>query len=246
MLRKEENSSGRILKITPEGTITPLIENLPSTGDHHTNGPAIGPDGALYFAVGTFTNSGVIGEDNADFGWLARYPQASDIPCRDITLKGENYTSKNPLTSDRNDTAVTGAFSPFGTATRKGQVISGKIPCSGSVLKTPIDGGDVELVAWGFRNPFGLAFSPDGQLYVTENSYDDRGSRPVFGTGDLLWKVISGRWYGWPDFHGRFPLDRRSPRSSRQGASAAFTRRRSERSHRAGRLAWSSFLFKRF
>lgn len=44
-----------------------------------------------------------------------------------------------------------------------------------------------------------MAWGPDGELYVTENQYDVRGSRPIFGTGDLLWRVIPGRWYGWPD-----------------------------------------------
>jgi glucose/arabinose dehydrogenase len=44
-----------------------------------------------------------------------------------------------------------------------------------------------EVVAWGFlRNPFGLAFAPDGSLYVSENAFDDRGSRPVWGTADVL------------------------------------------------------------
>ena len=33
-----------------------------------------------------------------------------------------------------------------------------------------------------------------------------RGSRPVFGSGDVLWKVEPGTWYGWPDFHGARPL----------------------------------------
>jgi glucose/arabinose dehydrogenase len=68
------------------------------------------------------------------------------------------------------------------------------------------DGGSPELVAWGFRNPFGLAFSPDGVLYVTDNGYDDRGSRPVWGTGDLLWAGKEGTWYGWPDYSGGHPL----------------------------------------
>lgn len=193
---------GRILKITPDGTITPLIENLPSMGDHHTNGPAIGPDGSIYFMVGTFTNSGIVGEDNAQYGWLARYPEAHDIPCRDITLSGTNYISPDPRTPDPKDTAATGAFSPFGVPTLKGQVISGKVPCSGALLRISTNGGEAELIAWGFRNPFGIAFSPDGQLFVSENSYDVRGSRPVFGTGDLLWRVEEGRWYGWPDYHG--------------------------------------------
>jgi glucose/arabinose dehydrogenase len=62
------------------------------------------------------------------------------------------------------------------------------------------------LVAWGFRNPFGLAVGPDGSLFVTDNGYDDRGSRPAWGTADLLWKVQPGLWYGWPDYSGGEPL----------------------------------------
>lgn len=69
-------------------------------------------------------------------------------------------------------------------------------------MRTRLGGGSLELVAWGFRNPFGLAFAPDGRLYVTDNAYDKRGSRPVFGAGDQLFVVEQGRWYGWPDYHG--------------------------------------------
>jgi glucose/arabinose dehydrogenase len=76
------------------------------------------------------------------------------------------------------------------------------LPCTGSILRVPADGGALELVAWGFRNPFGLAFAGDGTLYATDNGYDDRGSRPVWGAPDLLWSVETGRWYGWPDFSG--------------------------------------------
>jgi hypothetical protein len=56
-----EAPRGRILRVTPDGQLTPLVSSLPSLGDHHTNGPAIGPDGSLYFSVGTATNSGVVG-----------------------------------------------------------------------------------------------------------------------------------------------------------------------------------------
>ncbi len=193
---------GRILRITPEGTMTPLVEGLPSMGDHQTNGPVMGPDGWLYFGVGTFTNAGIAGEDNVKFGWLGRFPYRHDIPCRDVTLTGENFRSGNPLTPNDDDTMMTGAFVPLGITTSQGQVIHGQTPCSGAVMRIRPNGGEPELVAWGFRNPFGLAFSPDGRLFVTDNSYDDRGSRPVHGTGDLLWEVRSGKWYGWPDFHG--------------------------------------------
>jgi glucose/arabinose dehydrogenase len=198
---------GRLLKVARNGSITPLLSNLPSQGDHQTNGPAVGPDGKLYFGIGTYTNSGVVGEDNYRFGWLVREPHAHDIPCRDVVLRGVNFTSPDPFTPQEDDRTVTGAFVAFGTKTTPGQVIPGHVPCSGSILRVAPEGGNVELVAWGFRNPFGLAFSPGGQLYVTDNMYDDRGSRPVHGTGDLLWSVQEGGWYGWPDRHGMLPLD---------------------------------------
>ncbi len=108
---------GQLLKVTMEGEITPLIEGLPSLGDHHTNGPAVGPDGWLYFGQGTATNSGVVGPDNFDFGWPRRYPDFHDIPCQDIVLTGQNYRTPNPLSADPNDEAVTGAYVPFGTPT---------------------------------------------------------------------------------------------------------------------------------
>jgi glucose/arabinose dehydrogenase len=85
-------------------------------------------------------------------------------------------------------------------------VIKGAVKCSGSVLRVHPDGSDLQKVAWGFRNPFGLAFSPEGQLYVTDNGYDERGSRPVWGAADLLWRVDAGEWYGWPDYSAGEPL----------------------------------------
>lgn len=192
---------GRIVRIELDGTTKTLVDGLPSLGDHHTNGPVTGPDNWLYFGQGTATNSAVVGLDNFDFGWVRRQPEFHDIPCRDVTLAGINYTTGNPLTPDAKDTVATGAFVPFGTATRPGQVIRGRLPCSGAILRVRATGGAMELVAWGFRNPFGLGWSNDGQLYVTDNAFDVRGSRPVFGTGDLLWRVEPGAWYGWPDFH---------------------------------------------
>jgi hypothetical protein len=43
-----EMDGGKILKITKDGTITALVSNLPTMGDHHTNGPVI-KDGYIYF-----------------------------------------------------------------------------------------------------------------------------------------------------------------------------------------------------
>ena len=196
---------GRILRVTPDGRTTALVEGLPSRGDHHTNGPAVGPDGWIYFGQGTATNSGVVGPDNAAFGWLHRFPDFHDVPCETVTLTGRTFASENPLTPDEGDEAVTGAYAAFGTDA--GRTVEGAVPCSGAVLRVRPDGSGLEWVAWGFRNPFGLAFAPDGRLFVAENGYDDRGSRPAWGTGDYLWSVEPGAWYGWPDHAGSLVFD---------------------------------------
>jgi glucose/arabinose dehydrogenase len=78
--------------------------------------------------------------------------------------------------------------------------------CTGSLLAIPPGGGEPTLLAWGLRNPFGMAFAPDGALYVTDNGYDDRGSRPVWGSPDVLWRIEPGTWYGWPDYVAGRPI----------------------------------------
>jgi glucose/arabinose dehydrogenase len=198
---------GKILKITRDGQVTSIVDGLPSFGDHHTDGPAVSRDGWIYFGQGTASNSGVIGEDNAKFGWLKRKPQFHDVPGEDVVLVGENFKSKDVLKSDgKGGRAMTGAFVPFGESTRSNQVIRGQIKCSGGILRVRPDGSDLQLVAWGFRNPFGLAFAPDGRLFVTDNAFDDRGSRPIWGTADVLWRVEQGKWYGWPDYSAGEPV----------------------------------------
>lgn len=203
-----EKHGGRILRVTPDGAVKELVAGLPSVGDHHTNRPVVGPDGYVYFGQGTATNSGVVGEDNFQFGWVARKPGFHDVPAADVTLVGRNFTGPDPRKPGSE--ATTGAFMPFGTASRPGQVVKGQVPYTGGIMRFPARGGPLEPVAWGMRNPFSLAFAPDGALYVTENGYDERGSRPVYGVGDCLWKVEAkagrGQWYGWPDFAMGEPL----------------------------------------
>ncbi len=200
-----ELEGGRILKITANGAVSVLVSNLPSFGDHHTDGPVIGKDGWIYFGQGTASNSGIVGADNAKFGWLKRHPEFHDIPGQDVELTGANFTVKNPLPG-RSGKVTTGAFLPFGQASSPGQIIKGEVPCSGAVMRVRPEGGKVELVAWGLRNPFGLAFAPSGKLYVTDNGYDERGSRPVWGAPDVFWAIEPGTWYGWPDYSAGMPL----------------------------------------
>jgi glucose/arabinose dehydrogenase len=208
----EGGTPGRILRVTLDGKTQTVADNLPGRTDHFTNRPVMGPDGWIYFGQGSATNSGVVGEDNAKMGWLKRSPELHDVPCRDVTLAGENFTTPELREGDVGGEAPTGgkirtgAYVPFATETQGGQVIKGRVPCTSAIMRVRPEGGTVELIAWGLRHPYGLAFAPDGALYVTDNSYDDRGSRPVWGTGDYLWRIKPGTWYGWPDYAGGLAL----------------------------------------
>ncbi|HKA48110.1 MAG TPA: PQQ-dependent sugar dehydrogenase [Candidatus Dormibacteraeota bacterium] len=68
---------------------------------------------------------------------------------------------------------------------------------SGKVMRVHVDGSGREVVAWGFRNPQGLAFDSMGRLYVSNNG----------PTGDLglccndeVDLVQRGGFYGWPEW----------------------------------------------
>jgi glucose/arabinose dehydrogenase len=203
---------GIISTVNPNtGLIKNIITDLPSIGDHHNNQIAFGPDGRLYFGQGTATNSGVVGQDNFyGFPWLALAPTFHDVPGKNVTLTGQNFVTANPLKSPQppNGNATTGAFVPFGNATEEGQVIKGGVKCSGCIISAKPDGSDLRLVAWGLRNPYGLAFDNQGNLIISNNGADERGSRPIKDDSDKAFLIdVSnssniGKFYGWPDFFG--------------------------------------------
>lgn len=185
------------------GNHHPILAKLPAGGDYPNGAVVIGPDGKLYFGIGTATNSGVVGLDNIERGWVARAPDVRDIPCRPLKVKGTNFNVNNPLTpKDAHDEAATGAFQAFGSTTARNQIIPGAMPCNGAILRANLDGTDLQMVAWGLRYPAGLQFSSNGELYFTMQGFEERGSRPVVGDRDYFYKAVPGEWYGWPDFAG--------------------------------------------
>ena len=178
-------------------------------GDHSNNKIVFGPDGKLYMGQGTVTNTAVVGVDSFVFGWLKENPANHEVPCRDVTLTGANFESDNPLT-DGDDKATTGAYKPFGTASKAGEVIKGEPKCGGSIVRFNADGSNFEVVAWGLRNPFGVQFDRAGQLWTTNHGADVRGSRNIFNDPDYLVRVEQDAWYGWPDYYdGRPATDAR-------------------------------------
>jgi glucose/arabinose dehydrogenase len=204
---------GIISTVEPKtGLVKDIIVGLPSLGDHHNNQIAIGgPNNRIYFGQGEATNSGIVGEDNFKLGWSKIAPTIHDIPAKNITLTGQNFVTKNPLTAEPNDKATTGAFVPFGTLTYPGQVIPWDIKCNGCILSANLDGTDLKMVGWGFRSAYGIAFSRidnKTKLLVTANGADERGSRPIANDTEKVYSIdISnssqhGKFYGWPDFFG--------------------------------------------
>ncbi len=196
---------GAISSIDKNGVMSDVIVGLSSMGDHHNNQIAFGKDGRLYFGQGVKTNTGVVGEDNAFHGWLKTVPREHDIPCQDITLTGQNFTSANPLTPhDMDDTVTTGAFMPLGNTALEGQKVKGDIKCNGAILSANPDGSDIKLEAWGLRNPFGLAFNSEGRLFATDNGADERGSRPIANDNDKFHEINLNEtaFFGWPDYFG--------------------------------------------
>ena len=77
---------------------------------------------------------------------------------------------------------------------------------SGTILRIAPDGSRVEVVARGFRNPFDLAFAPDGELFCTDNA-PDVPVRAADDAPDELNHVIEGRDYGHPDVWKEVPKD---------------------------------------
>ncbi|GAB3162908.1 PQQ-dependent sugar dehydrogenase [Telluribacter humicola] len=192
------------------GKLTILIDKVPSGGWHEPGGPIFGPDGLMYFGHGSVSQQGV----SLPAGFtvdLAKHPLAHDVPGQDITLTGNNVWSRDPRKPYAYLT-LTGPFKPFGTRSEKGEVIKGELWCNSAVWRCKPDGTNVELLAWGIRNPFGMAINEQGELYVSDNDFEEKGERAVALDPDRIWhiknasqpfgSVTTPDWYGFPDIYG--------------------------------------------
>jgi glucose/arabinose dehydrogenase len=98
------------------------------------------------------------------------------------------------------------AFQPFGKTPPDNGALRGTTKASGTILRMNLDGSNLEVYAWGLRNPFGVLWGPDKELYASDNGYDERGSRPIAHAPDCLWRIKQGAWYGFPDYAGGIPV----------------------------------------
>lgn len=201
------SNPGRIDRLELDGTVTTVIDNLPGGGNYHTGEVAFGPDGKMYWGQGSMTNMGIVGLDALIMGWLKKLPHSVDIPGYDIVLNDVRVETRDPFNvNDPDATIETGPFTQIGQQLAPGTRIPGQVPATAAIHRANPDGTELELVAWGVRNAFGLRFLPDGRLLAMDQGPDDRGSRPVGDVPDYLWEIKPGAWYGWPDFLGGIPV----------------------------------------
>ena len=192
------------VSVLADGAVRDLVTDLPSLGDHSNNQLAIGPDGKLYVGVGTATNAGVVGPDNFAMGWPLEHPEVCEVPPYDVTLTGEVFETDDPRSPGAR--ARTSAYQPFGRTVPAGTVVQGRTKANGTILRMNRDGSGLEVFAWGFRNPYGLAWGTDGKLYCTDAGSDERGSRHIANAPEKLWIVEQGGFHGWPDFVAGRPV----------------------------------------
>jgi glucose/arabinose dehydrogenase len=199
------NNTSRIVRVDlSKNTVSTVIHGLP-TGDHPTE-QLIVKDGWLYWSQGSATNSGVTGHDNGGGG------NQHDIACQQITLSENTWraVSDSHVTtgySDHGKPRPNATVPAFESATSKGM-------CTGAILRAKISNpqNSIEPVAWGFRNPYGLRFSPadhplKGEIMVSENGEDERGARPTNNSPDRLAIARQNpdgtpEYHGWPDRFG--------------------------------------------
>jgi glucose/arabinose dehydrogenase len=202
---RDFNDTGALSRVrdtggTPETLLTGFVS---AQAEHFMNGIAV-RDGWVYFGVGQAGNSGVLGPDVAPFVQLN--PGVRPVACRDLVMRGHNFLGPNILGEGQ---VLTGAYGRFGEITRQGQVIAGQQKCGGAVHRFRPDTPDttLEIVAFGLRQPIGLTFNSQGELFTGENGYDVRGLRPVNDQFDATLRIRPGHWYGFPDFSAaREPL----------------------------------------
>jgi len=186
-----------ITVIKSNGERTDIIKGLPSFGDFGNNRVEIGLDGKIYYGQGTMTNSGIVGLDNA---WVLDRPFIHDNAGSHVLLREVNYETQN-LRTPAGNPALTGAFSPFGIPVQEHEVAKGVLYASGSIMRANLDGSNLEMLAWGLRNPFMVKFDKANRLYISNQGLDNRGSRPIANASDELFILKQGGWYGWPDYN---------------------------------------------
>jgi hypothetical protein len=165
-----------------------MVLGLPRSEENHaTNGLDLTPDGdTLYVAQGGHTNKGAPGDN---FGHTPEYALSAAVLEIDLaqietnhqakTLNNYNSTYPNldfyyAIPTIQNDDATDGDDLPFG----------GNDGINQAKL---IEGGPVQVYSPGYRNPYDLVLTEDGQLYVSDHGPNGGwGGQPADASGNIV------------------------------------------------------------
>ncbi len=78
-------------------------------------------------------------------------------------------------------------------------------PMEASVLRVNPDGTDLEVFATGLRNPYDLVFSPEGDLFTTDNNPTEIDRTLRYVPPEELNHIRQGEDYGFPQVFGHPP-----------------------------------------
>jgi glucose/arabinose dehydrogenase len=202
---RDADGMGVITSLDYHGNHKTIVGSLPAQGDYGVTDLAISTTKhRLYFGVGTATNSGVVGHDN--WAWVREHPLVHDQPWHDVALLGYRFDSTNPLSGffGPSDLAVTAIFQAYNhsnqTRIRGVSDSDGTNKPNGAIYWVSPDGGFPTVEAHGIHNPRGLAINEFDTIYFTNGGMEMRGTRPVKDDPDALLRVLTGTWYGFPDY----------------------------------------------
>lgn len=199
---RDENDAGVVTALGMDGSHETIVGNLPAEGDYSVTDIAYNPSNdRIYFGMGAATNSGVVGLDDWLIGWPHNHRDFCDAAASEYKLNGYRFDTPNPQAGffGEGDVAVTPPFQPFGIRNLRSRTVATDRPTSAIYSVNPT-GGSLRVEATGIRLPRGLAFNDFFNLYATNNGMELRGTRPVKDDPDALVRVLSGTWYGWPDY----------------------------------------------
>ncbi len=185
---------GEVVKMTDTDgdgfaeTITPVYTDTTNQLEH-----AVGMafhDGTLYVSdggrVSTLTDSD--GDGTLD----TVTPIVTGLPNQMYTFHSNNGIAFGP------DGKL---YIGVGSSTDHGPL---QVEHEASVLRMNPDGSDLETFATGFRNPYDLVFTPQGDLFTADNSPDAIDHDLPYLPPEEVDHVQQGKNYGFPDVFG-FP-----------------------------------------
>ena len=203
VFHRDVNRRGVITAFDYDGKTQTVVADMPAEEDNCILDLVLNRnDGRLYFAIGSITNSGVVGLDNWAQGWVSDMADACDHPAIPYKLLGYRFDTPNPRSGlfGGNDIAVTSPFQPFGRSQQTWIKPSSNDKATAAIFSVGVNGGDLRIEAHGIRHAAGLAFNDFGRLYAANQGMELRGTRPVKDDPDAIIRIIRNVWYGWPDF----------------------------------------------